>query len=94
MSQTLDYLQSDSAERRIETGLLVHHLLDDAIKVVAQTNQASVSILQRRLRIGYTRAARIMDLLELRGVVGPYKGSKARDILIETISEHHQEPTE
>jgi len=58
-------------------------LLEEAIKVIRNTNQASVSILQRKLKIGYSRAARIMDLLEERGVVGPYKGSKARDILID-----------
>ncbi|MDP8217363.1 MAG: DNA translocase FtsK [Candidatus Theseobacter exili] len=61
-------------------------LLQDAIKVISQTSQASVSILQRRLRIGYSRAARIMDILEEKGVVGPYNGSKGREILIETIS--------
>ncbi|MDP3979793.1 MAG: DNA translocase FtsK, partial [Chlamydiota bacterium] len=59
-------------------------LADEAIKVITSTQQASVSILQRKMRIGYTRAARIMDLLEEKGVVGPNKGSKARDILIDT----------
>ena len=59
-------------------------LTEDAIEVIKQTAQASVSILQRRLRIGYTRAARIMDLLEEQGFVGPYNGSKARDILVDT----------
>lgn len=62
-------------------------LLEEAIKVIRNTNQASVSILQRKLKIGYSRAARIMDLLEERGVVGPYKGSKARDILIDIAVE-------
>ncbi|MFC1667764.1 DNA translocase FtsK [Chlamydiota bacterium] len=61
-------------------------LIPDAIEVVKQTGQASVSILQRRLRVGYTRAARIMDSLEEQGVVGPYNGSKARDILIDTYT--------
>ena len=51
-------------------------LVEQAIEVIRQTNRASVSILQRRLRIGYTRAARIMDLLEDRGVVGPGKGAE------------------
>ncbi len=61
-------------------------LFEDALRVIKETQQASVSILQRRLRVGYTRAARLMDLLEARGVVGPYKGSKARDILVEDVA--------
>ena len=56
-------------------------LVEQSIEVIHQTNRASVSILQRRLRIGYTRAARIMDLLEERGIVGPNKGAEPRDIL-------------
>ena len=47
-----------------------------------ETNQASVSILQRRMRLGYTRAARLIDMMEQNGIVGPYCGSKPRDILI------------
>ncbi len=58
-------------------------LFEDAVQVIKETQQASVSIIQRRLRVGYTRAARLMDLLEARGIVGPHKGSKARDILVE-----------
>jgi S-DNA-T family DNA segregation ATPase FtsK/SpoIIIE len=58
-------------------------LSKEAMRVIRTTQQASVSILQRKLRIGYSRAARIMDLLEEQGIVGPYKGSKARDILID-----------
>jgi S-DNA-T family DNA segregation ATPase FtsK/SpoIIIE len=58
-------------------------LVEQAIEVIRQTNRASVSILQRRLRIGYTRAARIMDVLEERGIVGPNKGAEPRDILMD-----------
>jgi S-DNA-T family DNA segregation ATPase FtsK/SpoIIIE len=58
-------------------------LVEQCIEVIRQTNRASVSVLQRRLRIGYTRAARIMDLLEERGVVGPSKGAEPREILID-----------
>ena len=61
-------------------------LVEQCIEVIRQTNRASVSILQRRLRIGYTRAARIMDLLEERGVVGPNKGAEPREILIDLDS--------
>ncbi|MDD5084947.1 MAG: DNA translocase FtsK [Candidatus Omnitrophica bacterium] len=57
-------------------------LYDDAVRVVLETKQASVSILQRRLRLGYSRAARIIDMMEANGVVGPFQGSKPRDILV------------
>ncbi len=60
--------------------------LEPAIDVIRQTAQASVSMLQRKLKIGYSRAARIMDELEERGIVGPYQGTKAREILIETYA--------
>ncbi|MCK5579942.1 MAG: DNA translocase FtsK [Candidatus Omnitrophica bacterium] len=58
-------------------------LYDEAVRLVIETNQASVSILQRRMRLGYTRAARLIDMMEQRGVVGPYCGSKPRDILVD-----------
>ncbi len=57
-------------------------LYDEAVRLVMETNQASVSILQRRMRLGYTRAARLIDLMEQNGLVGPYVGSKPRDILV------------
>jgi len=56
---------------------------DDALRLVIETNQASVSILQRRMRLGYTRAARLIDMMEQSGIVGPYCGSKPREILID-----------
>ena len=56
---------------------------DDAVRLVIETNQASVSILQRRMRLGYTRAARLIDMMELSGIVGPYVGSKPREILVD-----------
>ncbi len=58
-------------------------LVEQAIEVIRQSNRASVSSLQRRLRIGYTRAARVMDTLEERGVVGPNRGAEPREILID-----------
>lgn len=58
-------------------------MYDEAVRVVVETNQASVSVLQRRLRLGYSRAARIIDMMEQNGIVGPYAGSKARDILVD-----------
>ena len=57
-------------------------LLADAARLVVDTGSASVSMLQRRLRVGYTRAGRLIDMLERRGIVGPWEGSKPRPILI------------
>ena len=57
-------------------------MLDEAIKVVVEQGQASTSLLQRKLKLGYARAARIVDEMEQRGVVGPYEGSKPRKVLI------------
>ncbi len=57
-------------------------LYDEAVEIVLATQQASASILQRRLRVGYARAARLVDMMEERGIVGAFKGSKARDILV------------
>jgi S-DNA-T family DNA segregation ATPase FtsK/SpoIIIE len=55
----------------------------EAVKVVLETKHASVSMIQRRLRLGYTRAARLIDAMEDEGIVGPYQGSKAREILVD-----------
>jgi S-DNA-T family DNA segregation ATPase FtsK/SpoIIIE len=57
-------------------------LLAEAVALVAQTQTASVSMLQRRLRVGYTRAGRLIDMLERRGVISGYEGSKPRQVLI------------
>ncbi len=55
----------------------------EAIKVVLETKHASVSMIQRRLRLGYTRAARLIDTMEAEGIIGPYRGSKPREILVD-----------
>lgn len=57
-------------------------LYTDAVDLVVEMQTASVSMLQRRFRIGYSRAARLIDEMELRGVVGPYEGSKPRNVLV------------
>jgi S-DNA-T family DNA segregation ATPase FtsK/SpoIIIE len=57
-------------------------LLGEAIALVAQMGTASTSMLQRRLRLGYTRAGRLIDMLERRGVISGYEGSKPRQVLI------------
>jgi len=61
--------------------------LPNALEVIRLTRRASTTMLQRRLRIGYTRAARLMDLLEERGVVGPQVGSGTREILVDLDNE-------
>jgi len=58
-------------------------LYDEAVRLVMQSGQASVSILQRRLRLGYTRAARIIDTMEQEGLIGPFEGSKPRRIIVD-----------
>jgi S-DNA-T family DNA segregation ATPase FtsK/SpoIIIE len=58
-------------------------LLEKAIEIVVQTQTASVSLLQRRLRVGYTRAGRLIDMLERRGIISGYEGSKPRRVLLE-----------
>ena len=57
-------------------------LLSDAIDLVVKSGQASVSMLQRRFRIGYNRAARIMDMMEARGIVSAQDGSRPRQVLL------------
>ena len=57
-------------------------LFPAAVEVVLETGMASVSMLQRRLKLGYSRAARLVDQMEERGVVGPFEGSKPRQVLI------------
>jgi S-DNA-T family DNA segregation ATPase FtsK/SpoIIIE len=57
-------------------------LFNDAVSIIINSKQASISILQRKLRIGYTRAARLIDVMEKKGIVGPYDGRNPRKILI------------
>jgi S-DNA-T family DNA segregation ATPase FtsK/SpoIIIE len=64
-------------------------LLEKAIEVVVQTQTASVSLLQRRLRVGYTRAGRLIDMLERRGIISGYEGSKPRRVLVDEASVPH-----
>ncbi|MFC0271359.1 DNA translocase FtsK [Metabacillus herbersteinensis] len=66
-------------------------LYGDAVQLVIEMQTASVSMLQRRFRVGYTRAARLIDAMEQRGVVGPYEGSKPREVLL--TKDQHEELT-
>ena len=77
-------LSKPSVDTDIESGIDEdEELVQSCIEVIRSEQKASVSLLQRRLRLGYTRAARIMDELEGRGIVGPSKGAEPRDILID-----------
>jgi S-DNA-T family DNA segregation ATPase FtsK/SpoIIIE len=71
-------VEEDSAEGNE----VVDELYDQAVQIILEAKQASVSLLQRRMRIGYTRAARLIDQMEARSIVGPYEGSKPREVLI------------
>jgi len=73
---------SDSDER--------DELFEEAARVIVRYQQGSVSLLQRKLKIGYARAARIVDELEVAGVVGPFDGSKAREVLIDSEAQLDQ----
>jgi S-DNA-T family DNA segregation ATPase FtsK/SpoIIIE len=69
-------------------------LLDKAIEIVVQTQTASVSLIQRRLRVGYTRAGRLVDMLERRGIISGYEGSKPRRVLIDESQLHQYATTD
>lgn len=72
-------------------------LFDDAFRLICQHDKASASLLQRRLSVGYARAARILDQLESEGIIGPGEGSKPRDVLIKNPDDYYarlQQPRE
>ncbi len=87
-----------AVEKKQKTGLAEDGpdedpMLRDAIKCVVENGMASTSLLQRKLKLGYARAARIVDEMEQRGVVGPYEGSKPRKVLITMDQLMEQEAT-
>ena len=83
-------LAKSAGSTDIESGIDEdEELIQQCIEVIRSEQKASVSLMQRRLRLGYTRAARIMDELEGRGIVGPSKGAEPRDILIDLDGEGH-----
>ena len=81
-----DMIPSDVEEVSIDQE--TDELYDDAVQLVTEMQTASVSMLQRRFRVGYSRAARIIDQMEQRGVVGPYEGSKPRHVLVPKQEEY------
>ena len=73
-----DYMADDDSDE----------LMDEAIATVKEANKASASLLQRRLKVGYARAARLLDLMENAGLIGPGDGAKPRDVNVEKIDEY------
>jgi DNA segregation ATPase FtsK/SpoIIIE, S-DNA-T family len=82
--QYRDEIEKFGQKKEAQVDLADDHddLFDDAVRIVLETGQASISMVQRRLRVGYTRAARLIDMMEVKGIVGPHTGSKAREILV------------
>ena len=83
------------ANANIESGIDEdEEIVQQCIEVIRSERKASVSLLQHRLRLGYTRTARLMDELENRGIVGPSKGAEPRDILIDLDTSNYTPPAE
>ncbi|MEA2352204.1 MAG: segregation ATPase FtsK/SpoIIIE, family, partial [Thermoleophilaceae bacterium] len=80
--ELLEAVESEDGGTADEFSADADDLLTDAIATVVQLGSASTSMLQRRLRVGYTRAGRLIDMMERRGVISGYEGSKARQVLI------------
>lgn len=87
VTEVQEQLEKKASAGAIDDGSEDDGVLEQAIEIIRETKRASTSSLQRRLRIGYTRAARIMDILEERGIIGPPRGSDPREILIDLDGE-------
>ncbi|MBT8036758.1 MAG: DNA translocase FtsK [Verrucomicrobiae bacterium] len=77
-----DHIESGGDDDEDEVSSADEEIVQKCMEVIRQEKKASTSLLQRRLRLGYTRAARMMDILEQRGIIGPGEGAKPREILI------------
>ncbi len=83
IKNTLERADMNGGAGPVDDGMEDDEMLTQSVQIIRETHRASTSSLQRRLRIGYTRAARIMDILEERGVVGPARGAEPREILVD-----------
>jgi S-DNA-T family DNA segregation ATPase FtsK/SpoIIIE len=79
-----EMMPTEEAEVHVEVD---DDLFNDAVELIIEMQTASVSMLQRRFRVGYTRAARLIDAMEAKGIVGPYEGSKPRAVLVSKIKD-------
>jgi S-DNA-T family DNA segregation ATPase FtsK/SpoIIIE len=78
-----DLVRADADAARVESGgEEVDEMFDQAVAIVAETRNASISYVQRRLKIGYNRAARIIEQMEIDGMIGPQIGSKGREVFV------------
>lgn len=76
--------------KKIDTSEMTRdELFDDGVRVVLETQRGSVSLLQRRLNIGYARASRIIEMMAASGILGEYKGSQAREVMM-TLEEYER----
>lgn len=81
----MSILESSQAQGRDAVKMISDALYPEAVRVVVETGQASVSLLQRRMRLGYGRAARILDQMEEEGIVGPIRGAKPREVYLKEV---------
>ncbi|MBI4976559.1 MAG: DNA translocase FtsK [Spirochaetes bacterium] len=80
--EVIAMLEAKEGDDSIEEDAIDDSLWEDAVALVVRTRKASASFLQRRLKIGYNRAARIVEIMEQRGIIGPENGSKPREVLL------------
>ena len=83
--ESLVRVNEDSAEALEAGGEDVDEMFDKAVAIVAETRNASISYVQRRLKIGYNRAARIVEAMEEQGMIGPQVGSRGREVLLPQV---------
>ncbi|MDI6790563.1 MAG: DNA translocase FtsK, partial [Thermodesulfobacteriota bacterium] len=78
-------LEVGETEGEREDGADYDEKYEEAVQLVLETRQASISMIQRRLRVGYNRAARMIETMEKEGLVGPADGSKPREVLVHNL---------
>ena len=81
---------NEQSEAREIRGDDLDERYDEALEIVAETRKASISYIQRRLQVGYNRAARIVEQMEQEGAIGPQVGSKEREVFVRPLGEGHE----